>query len=319
MRVLFCNKPGGAWGFVTESMMNALRDAGIETARWDGNPNTWQSFAPDIYIGSSGHKQPIPRVRACKVALQVNPFGPIKVEPNINESTDTIEWVKSVQPNVVFGYAHESDRFYWSNWASIAQWVPMATAGDATIFKHTNGTHDKFDIGYVGGRWPYKAQDIDAYLLPVLRDKSISHKVCGWGTWPEGLCSGQITDEEVPILLASCKIAPCISEPHTLEHGIDLPERVFKAALSGAVVVHDPAKGLDRYLPHAVVASNPKSFHFEIRSLLADQSFLPSIAETQRQDVLQAHTYHHRMATLMTSLGFNGEAELLLRAVERFK
>jgi len=119
--------------------------------------------------------------------------------------------------------------------------------------------------------------------------------------------------------LASCKIVPCISEPHTLIHGIDLPERVFKSALSGAVVVHDPVPGLNWYLPHIIIASNPKVFHYEIKGLLRDPSWLPKIAQQQRQDVLMAHTYHHRMATLMTALGFQDVASSLLLAIQRFK
>jgi hypothetical protein len=247
MRVLFCDKVGGAWGFITDGMINALLDVGCIVDRWDGNPGVWASFVPDVYIGASGHRQPIPTLRTCKVALHVNPYGSTKIEPNINEHSIAISAVKQIKPDVVFGYGHETDRHYWSYWdRDGVPWIPMATAGDATIFKDTNGAHDKYDVGYVGGRWPYKAAGIDAYLFPVLRDKTISHMVRGWGTWPDNLCGGTITDSEVPILLASCRIAPCISEPHTLAHGIDLPERVFKAALSGAVVVHDPAKGLDR-------------------------------------------------------------------------
>ncbi|MFA5767781.1 MAG: glycosyltransferase [Candidatus Paceibacterota bacterium] len=320
MRVLFCNKPDGAFGFITDGMINALNDVGVTTARWDGKRETWDSFSPDAYIGCSGHRQPIPYSPKCKKAIHVNPSGPIRVEPDINEKPDTINWVVAQDPTVVYGYGHESDREYWSYWdRNKLPWVPMATAGDATIFKSTNGTHDKCDIGYIGGRWPYKAKGIDTYLLPVLRDKAISHMVYGWGNWPADLPVRRIADKDVPAFLANCRIVPCISEPHTLEHGIDLPERAFKAALSGAVIVHDPAKGLDRYLPHVITASNPKVFHYEIKGLLKDHSWLPKIAQQQRDDVLEAHTYHHRMATLMSAMGFSDTASSLLSAVSRFK
>jgi hypothetical protein len=320
MRVLFCSRVGGAWSFITDGMINALRDIGIIADRWDGKRYSWDAFSPVLYIGCSGHRQDIPNDRKCTVAIHVNPYGPTKIEPNINESQDAINWVKSIKPNAVFGYGHEADRHYWSFWDKNGMpWVPMATAGDATIFNVANGEHDKYDVGYVGGRWPYKAKNIDAYLFPVLRDNTISHMVRGWGAWPDNLCGGTITDSEVPILLASCKIVPCISEPHTLIHGIDLPERVFKSALSGAVVVHDPVPGLNWYLPHIIIASNPKVFHYEIKGLLRDPSWLPKIAQQQRQDVLMAHTYHHRMATLMTALGFQDVASSLLLAIQRFK
>jgi len=320
MRVLFCSRVGGAWSFITDGMINALRDIGVTADRWDGKRYSWDAFSPDLYIGCSGHRQDVPNDRKCKVAIHVNPYGPTKIDPNINESQGAIDWVKSIKPDAVFGYGHESDRHYWSFWDKNGiLWVPMATAGDVTIFNVANGEHNKYDIGYVGGRWPYKAKDIDAYLFPVLRDTTISHMVRGWGTWPDNLCGGPITDNEVPILLASCRIVPCISEPHTLVHGIDLPERVFKSALSGAVVIHDPVPGLDRYLPHIIIASNPKVFHYEIKGLLREPSWLPKIAQQQRDDVLAAHTYHHRMATLMSAIGFDDTASSLLSAVQRFQ
>ncbi|MCK9557764.1 MAG: glycosyltransferase [Candidatus Cloacimonetes bacterium] len=323
MKILLCNPPGGAFTFITQGMINALRDIGCVAERWDGKKGSWYSFDPDLYIGCSGHRQDIPRDRRCKIALHVNPYGPKRIEPNINESQDAINWVSSIRPDAVFGYGHETDRHYWSFWDRDGMpWVPLATAGDATIFKTSNGTHDKYDIGYVGGRWPYKAKDIDAYLLPVLRDRTISHKVCGWGTWPENLCNGIIADNEVPILLANCKIAPCISEPHTITSGIDLPERVFKVILSGAVAVHDPAFDISRYLPtSAIWAETPNGYHAKIKDLLRlDANALKEIARKQHKDVLSAHTYHHRMATLLFVLGFDDIATKLLTEIasERF-
>jgi hypothetical protein len=322
MRVLFCSRVGGAWSFITDGMINALRDIGMTADRWDGKVCSWDAFSPDAYIGCSGHRQDIPNDRKCKVAIHVNPYGPTKIEPNINESQDAINWVKSIKPDAVFGYGHETDRHYWSFWDKIGiPWVPMATAGDATIFNLSNGEHSKYDVGYVGGRWPYKAKNIDAYLFPVLRDKTISHMVRGWGTWPDNLCDGPITDNEVPILLASCKIVPCISEPHTITSGIDLPERAFKAILSGAIVVHDPALGISRYLPHVISAKDPSDYYSKIKELLKlSPDSRKELSRDQRLDVLAANTYHHRMAALMTVMGFGSIAhELLVEiASERF-
>jgi hypothetical protein len=316
MRVLFCHRPGGAWGFITDGMINALRDVGCVVERWDGKLKTWDTFAPDVYIGASGHRQPVPILRTCKIAIHVNPYGPIKIEPNINESQDAIDWVQSIHPDVVFGYGHETDRNLWSFWdRANMPWIPIATAGDVTLF-NIKGTHNKYDVGYVGGRWPYKAKNIDAYLLPVLRDENLMCDVYGWGVWPDNLCKGHIEDKDVPLLYANCRVAPCISEPHTLTTGIDLPERVFKAILAGAVVVHDPVIGIDRYLPHVIIGNNPKDYYKKIAELMFDDRILEDIAEKQYDDVITAHTYHHRMATLMRALNQNDVADRLLLAIK---
>jgi hypothetical protein len=103
--------------------------------------------------------------------------------------------------------------------------------------------------------------------------------------------------------------------------GIDLPERAFKAILSGAIVVHDPALDVSRYLPHAVVAKNQNDYHFIIKEILklGDDS-RKELSRVQQLDVLVANTYHHRMATLMMALRFGDVAnKLLIRIVsERF-
>lgn len=316
MRILFYNPPGGASVFISQGQINALRDIGCVAERWDGKRSSWDSFRPDLYVGCSGHRQDIPADRKCQVALHVNPYGLTKIEPNINESQGAIDWVASMRPNVVFGYGHETDRHYWAFWDRMKiPWIPMATAGDATIFNRKHGTRNKYDVGYIGGRWAYKAKNLDPYLLPVLRDVTITHKVYGWGTWPSDLVVEPIDDHDVPVFLASCKIAPCISEPHTIATGIDLPERAFKAALSGAVVVHDPVPGLNRYIKNVITASNPVAFHATIKSLLQSADDLHTISHQQRCDVLEAHTYHHRMAALMTTLGFKDTSAALLSAI----
>jgi hypothetical protein len=323
MRVLFYNPPGGASVFISQGHINALRDIGCIAERWDGNLDSWREFDPDLYCGASGHRQLIPAVvdRRCKIAIHVNPFGSYKIEPNINESNDAVNWTIHQHPDAVFGYGLESDRKFWSYWSNYnIPWVPMPTAGDATLFGVKHGSHDKYDVAFVGGRWGYKSQAMDNYLLRVFRDPSITSMVYGWGGWPADIYKGQIPDQDVPKLLADCKVAPCVSEPHTIHWGIDLPERVFKAILSGAVVVHDPVAGLQRFSPHIIIGRNPDDYHKKIQELISlSPQERTEIASGQRANVLQSHTYHHRMATLLGVLGFAAEAVKLLEVVEKYR
>jgi hypothetical protein len=70
----------------------------------------------------------------------------------------------------------------------------MPTAGDSVIYRDL-GSERPYEIGYVGGYWLYKAINIDKYLLPVLRDKSLRSSVHGWGDWPSDVCQSGVADD----------------------------------------------------------------------------------------------------------------------------
>lgn len=313
MKVLICHRPGGAFGYISDSWANAFRDKGHIVERWDGHENSWYNFAPDLYIGCSGHKQPIPPKRSAKIAIHVNPYGPTKI-PGINESDDNIRWTLNQKPDAVFGYGHEEDRILWSYWTQKhgIPWIPLPTAGDKVIFNNSSESDKIYDIVYLGGRWSYKGLTIDEYLIPVLRQTN--YKLYGWGDWQPGICSGILAEDQASKFLGSGRVGPCISEQHTHGYGIDIPERAFKVALCGTLVVHDAVPQIRRMIPSAIVASNPTQFneycvHFSKPENAVERI---ALANRQRNEVLAAHTYHHRMATLLSGLGFHNDAQQLL-------
>jgi hypothetical protein len=327
MKILMCKRVGGAFGYITDGMVNALRDGGHHVRRYQENDpkSIWKSFDPDIYIGCSGHRQYIPpkHERRCKIAIHVNPHGPINVKPNINERPDAINWVKNQQPDVVFGYGHDKDKKIWSSWEQLGiPWTPMGTAGDATVFipDWDNHSSRELDFAYIGGRWDYKAKSIDKYLFPLFWKSKLNYEVHGWGNWPNKVCEGRATDEQVPIIYRRAKVAPCIGEPHTQDYGIDIPERVFKACLSGCVAVHDPAPGIKQILPNLRVVQNPDAYYEQVMAIskMSDEKRL-TLAKAQYGDVIGAHTYHHRMARLFDDLDFLEEASDMLLAVEKYE
>lgn len=311
MRILLCHRPGGAFGHISDSFKLALESIGCVTDRWDGRQESWERFAPDLFIGCSGHKQDIPANHGkCKVAIHVNPYCETKIEPNINESIETIKWVLSKNPDVVYGYGHENDRHYWGYWEKKHNipWVPMATAADAA--KYYPNFNKAYDIVYVGGRWAYKAKNIDKYLLPILYDGKLEIALGGWGGWPDDLKVtrnfGEIAENLVPMVIASGKVGPCISEPHTTIYGIDLPERMFKVALSGTLVIHDKVKNLKQFLPDVVMANDEKEFKSLIQHWVSpsmDDS-RTKLARSQALYIAEHHTYFNRMQSLLKATGF---------------
>lgn len=314
MKILIPHRPGGAFGYITDGWLNALRDRGHEVRRYDGNIQTWTQFDPDLYIGCSGHRQSIPGNRRAKVAIHVNPYGPVSIE-GINENADNIKWVLDQKPNAVFGYGFDSDRLLWSFWQQKhgIQWVPMPTAGDKVLFKDKDAQRD-LDVVYVGGRWSYKGLTIDAFLIPALRDPQIKFELYGWGDWPGNFCKGVLAEDKIVDFFNRGRVGPCISERHTQQFGIDVPERAWKLALCGVLVVHDPVPTLRPHFETALVAQDANQFKSMIIKYSRDecQEERLELAEKQKQEILAKHTYHHRMATLFTSLGWREEAANML-------
>ena len=96
-----------------------------------------------------------------------------------------------------------------------------------------------------------------------------------------------------------------MSEPHTHAIGIDLPERVFKVILAGAIALHDPAANVARVLPSLPVAASPEAYLALGGRLLAlDEPARRALSRRLVAEVLAGHTYHHRMAGLLAALGF---------------
>lgn len=317
MKVLLCHRPGGAFAYITDGWLHALRDRGHTVDRWDGDLGSWNRFDPDLYIGCSGHRQPIPPKRRAKIAIHVNPYGPVDLG-GINEPEAAIRWTLTQKPDAVFGYGHEDDRLLWSYWPQKhgIPWVPMPTAADRMVFRQTAPLEGRpYDVVYLGGRWAYKGRTIDAYLVPILKSGEVSYKLHGWGDWQPGLCSGPLAEDGASSFLNSGRVGPCISEEHTHTWGIDIPERAFKVAACGALVVHDATATIRRMIPSALIASSPQSF----RDLVVHYSRPQNEAERmelvnrQQQEVLSAHTYHHRMATLLSGMGFKVESDNMLR------
>jgi hypothetical protein len=316
MRILICHRPGGAFGYITDSWINALLDRGHIVVRWDGNKASWDKFNPDLYIGCSGHRQPIPTERKAKIAIHVNPYGPVEVK-GINERQESIEWVLRQRPDVVFGYGFEDDRLLWDYWTSRHDipWVPMPTAGDKVIYKMVVDPESRdTDVVYLGGKWDYKAETIDAFLTPVLEDTRISHKLYGWGSWSPGICSGILPEDRVTSFFNTGRVAPCIAEKHTHTSGIDVPERVFKVALCGALPIHDAVPALAKQIPNLPIAGTPAEYHSMCYEYSRDDSLRErtKLVNSIRNHILNNHTYHHRLSGLFKALDFDQQAVEML-------
>lgn len=315
MKILLPKLVGGAFGHITESWLAAFEHAGFAVQRYDGNLSTWHSFDPDLYIGCSGHRQTIPVTRRAKLAIHVNPFGKISV-PGIDEGDTSIDWVCSQRPDAVFGYGFPIHRDYWSNWEDQCgiRWVSMPTAADYCKYKDLR-TDRPYDVVYLGGKWAYKSKTMDKYLMPLLRTSGLSYKVSGWGEWPLEMNVSELPLGQENAFFNNGKIGPCMSEPHTYQHGIDMPERAFKLALAGVLYIHDAKEKISEVLEAAVAASTPDEYIKLHQYFINMPEKRETMAAMQKQEVLSAHTYHHRLAGLLYECGFTVESQRLISLV----
>jgi hypothetical protein len=82
------------------------------------------------------------------------------------------------------------------------------------------------------------------------------------------------------------------------------------------VVIHDPVPGLGRFLPNALIAHSARDYISQMTSRSEDQRV--QLAKKQYLDIIKAHTYHHRMATLLDGLGFVEDSQDMRLSVERY-
>ena len=299
MIVRTCNPDGGAFKYILSGISSALRLAGnqVECVTTKEAPTDF-----DLYLGCSGWRQRIPSKdrRKGKVGIHVNPYGPKKVGhidggPVIDESKEAIQWTLAQNPDFVYCYCSATfipEYFgFWTSKHGIPV-VPIPTAADITIYKpHPPEDRFKCEIGWVGGKWPYKAVMLEKYLVPLIKSKKCM--IYGWGnTWGNNKAIG---DKEVPILFSSAKICPSVSEGHTAVHPIDVPERVFKVPASGGFTIHTPSPAINDLFGNIIpMAKNPKHWMDLIEFYLKNDKERIAQANKERALILEKHTYFDR-------------------------
>lgn len=328
MRIIIAEPSGGAFLYIVNGFKNAFNNIGCESILWSGDEKTFKDFNPDLYIGCSGHRKQLPSGYKGLIAIHVNPNGD-RLNPingvDINESQDAIQWTFNQNPDVVFGYGlNEESNTFWKNWEKNGiKFVGCATAGDITLYK-PNKVEVDYKIGFLGGRWPYKGHNLNSWLVPVL-DLFPNHvAVYGWGGWNDKSYYKGVLDsgDSGCKFLSSAKVCPCICEPHTSVYGIDIPERFFKVALCGSLPILDYIEGFDRYCDNYIMASNINEYH----DLIINYTFNTDYEELRnsmikkiRNEVLNKHTYHHRMMNLCKHLGLNDIVKQFENKINNFQ
>lgn len=321
LNILITNSKSGAFYYIATSWINALKAAGHNAMLWNGDQSTWNKVDPDIYIGCSGWRQNFRK--GPKVAIHVNPYCDEIIRnsgPVINESQDAINWTMAQKPDLVFGYGLEKHiKKYWNKWTNHGlKVIGMPNAAD-TVRYYPVPKDNKYavDIGWVGGYWKYKAVNLDKYIVPVAR--RFKSRWYGW-SGPQGLWNGKVNDEEiVRKLFSSARICPTVVEPHTTTYGIDMPERIFKVAACGGLVISDPVDDMDDYFAPGTVITTKNGPDYMTKCaewISKSDNERAEQAKKLTREVLTKHTYFHRVQHLLRNLGFNDEASDMQKHID---
>lgn len=238
----------------------------------------------------------------------------------------TIEKLKKEtgKPDFVFIHAHSR----WldgtmSGWSEIG--VPYhGILNAADTFAYLNGNLRQeltCDVGFVGGYWGYKAQNLNKYILPLChRNAGLRVKVFGNSVWPVSQYLGSISDQDSRDLFASATVCPNVSEPHSTDLGWDVIERVFKVPIAGGVVVSDYVEeARDLFtLDELPMAKNPSEMEAFVRYMIEDGHYRDGVKSKMKAAVLDRHTYWERTADFFAHLGMVGEAKTVLNQKQVF-
>lgn len=175
------------------------------------------------------------------------------------------------------------------------------------------------DVSIVSGYWPYKAINLDKYIVKLCNEKffTLNIKVFGYG-WNVPQYIGGLDEGKDAIAMASAKISPTISEPHSVDFGYDVTERTFKTPVTGSLCISDEVD-LSEIFPKGVVPTfnTYKQFQELICWYIVNENDRKLLVEQQQAIILANHTYFDRMAKVFSCLDLHKEEnELLMKKTE---
>lgn len=311
--------------FERMAWINALTYAGIPCELYDCKQSAafdvFDSLEPSIFIGQSynldratikcikerPHMKVVLRAgHYCKdKKLMENPHmlavtnEEIKILTELSETTG--------KPDIVYCHYLQEDidntHELFLPLGIKALGLPMS----ADVLTYMDGSYDQrlsCDIGFVGGYWPYKGQQIDKYLTPILNDPDFNCKVFGNQRWPHVNCYyGHLPEPKVRDLFVSAKVCPNLSEPHALEFGFDVNERAFKILAAGGFCVMDNVNAARKIFDDNVYfADDPDEFKTAIKNAINRG---PCSMEYEKTFVLKNHSNFNRVMSILNALEEN--------------
>lgn len=215
------------------------------------------------------------------------------------------------QPDFVF--IHITDNYLepcMGGWKELGI-KPVGILNGADTFSYLNGNwNPEFvcDVGYIGGNWPYKGENIGRFLIPLCEQTDYRIKIFGGGNWGVPQHLGFINENNAKDLFTSATICPNVSEPHAYEFP-DIVERVFKVPIANGFLISD------RVDLSEVFDSDDVPQFDSLESLISIiEHFKKNIDDRfkcikkQKQTIMKNHTYFHRVSQMLSEFGLESES-----------
>jgi hypothetical protein len=331
---------------VRSGWVRALNASGFEAAFWmPGRKSAFDAFRdfePDVFIGTtydldSAQEKCLRARPGLRVALFASAWGPLAdalpaQEFPIVRVTDgekrRLERLKreTGKPDCVFIHASEANlEGVLGGWRSIGiEPVSCLNGADLALYRPVRPRPELMcDAAFVGGRWSFKARNLDPFLLPLCEPGfGLDVKVFGYGGWQNTTPNylGRLSPEEEVALYSSAKVCLNISEPHSVDsrYASDCVERLFKTAACGACVVSDYVEEAQEVFEgQLVMARTPREYEDVLRFYVDEEYMARGVGNRLREVVLRKHTYFHRVATILNAVGLPEEASQCLRTLQK--
>jgi hypothetical protein len=287
--------------------------------------------APDLFIGSTfdldrATEKCLQERPHCRVALYASAWGPLIDEldlaqyPIVAVTADEkrrLEAFRTRTGKPDFVFLHVTPRYLepvLGGWRTIGI-EPAGILNAADTFSYLGGTERPelaADVAFVGGYWPYKARNLDRYIVPLCDPSllyrgspaNLSVKIWGNQRWPVPNYLGPLREELARDVFRSATVCPNVGEPHATRYGFDLVERPFKVLCAGGFCVSDHTDCTSEVFAagELPVAHNHWSFCEAVCHFAHNPQDREPYMRAGRKAVLTRHTYFHRVAQVFAQL-----------------
>jgi hypothetical protein len=164
----------------------------------------------------------------------------------------------------------------------------------------------KCDVSFLGGYWPYKAINLNSFLVPLCHpQEKLKVKIFGYGGWPVAQHLGTIETNALPSLIASTTVNVNIFEPLAQKYGFDVNERCYKTLACGGFCISEycDSAAKDIFINNEVVfAKTPQEFKDKVKYFVAHPSEREDYIKRGLVTARTEHNYFKRVQTLLPLL-----------------